>query len=109
MEKNLNNLNMTRFIVDCDENYDVVFKETNELVDNWKTIHAQNDNQVNNLVEYIKQNKMNKTNFSNNEIKEIADFAMNNKEFQKEQQELTNSVLEMVKQNRVRQLWQQNN
>ena len=54
MEKNLNNLNMTRFIVDCDENYDVVFKETHELVDNWKTIHAQNDNQVNNLVEYIK-------------------------------------------------------
>ena len=45
---------------------------------------------------------MNNTNFSNKEIKEIADFAMNNKEFQKEQQELTNSILEMVKQNRVR-------
>ena len=27
---------------------------------------------------------MNKTNFSNKEIKDITDFAMNNKEFQKE-------------------------
>jgi len=45
---------------------------------------------------------MNKPNFSNKEIKDIAYFAMNNKEFQKEQQELTDSILEMVKQNRLR-------
>lgn len=45
---------------------------------------------------------MNKTNFTDKEIKDIANFAMNNKQFQKEQQELTNSILEMVKQNRVR-------
>ena len=45
---------------------------------------------------------MNKTNFTDKEIKDIADFAMNNKEFQKEQQELTDSILEMVKQNRLR-------
>ena len=45
---------------------------------------------------------MNKANFTDKEIKDIANFAMNNKEFQKEQQELTNSILEMVKQNRVR-------
>ena len=45
---------------------------------------------------------MNKTNFSDKQIKDIADFAMNNKEFQKEQQELTDSILEMVKQNRLR-------
>lgn len=42
MEKNLNNLNMKRFIADCDENYDMVFKETIELVDKWKTIHERN-------------------------------------------------------------------
>lgn len=45
---------------------------------------------------------MNKTNFSNKEIKDIADFAMNNKQFQKEQQEITEYILETVKQNRVR-------
>ena len=45
---------------------------------------------------------MNKTNFSNQEIKDIADFAMNNKEFQKQQQEYTNYILEKVKQNRAR-------
>ena len=45
---------------------------------------------------------MNKTNFSNKEIKDIADFAMNNKQFQKEQQELADTILEMVKQNRLR-------
>ena len=54
-------------------------------------------------MELTNKNNMNKTNFSNKEIKDITDFAMNNnKEFQKEQQELTNSILEMVKQNRVR-------
>lgn len=45
---------------------------------------------------------MNKTNFSNKEIKNIADFAMNNKEFGKQQQEYTNYILEKVKQNRAR-------
>ena len=45
---------------------------------------------------------MNKTNFSNEEIKDIADFAMNNKQFQKEQQEITDYILERVKQNKVR-------
>ena len=45
---------------------------------------------------------MNKTNFSNKEIKDIADFAMNNKEFQKQQQEYTDYILETIKQNRVR-------
>ena len=43
---------------------------------------------------------MTKTDFTDKQIKDIADFAMNNKEFQKEQQELTNSILEMVKQGR---------
>lgn len=45
---------------------------------------------------------MNKTNFSDKEIKNIADFAMNNKKFQKQQQEYTNYILEKVKQNRAR-------
>ena len=45
---------------------------------------------------------MNKTNFSDKQIKDIADFAMNNKQFLKKQEEYTNYVLEMVKQNRVR-------
>lgn len=45
---------------------------------------------------------MNKTNFSNKEIKDVADFAMNNKQFQKEQQEITDYILERVKQNKVR-------
>lgn len=45
---------------------------------------------------------MKKTNFSNKEIKDIANFAMNNKQFQKEQQEITDYILETIKQNRVR-------
>ena len=45
---------------------------------------------------------MNKTNFSNKEIKDIADFAMNNKEFQKQQQEYSDYILETIKQNRLR-------
>jgi hypothetical protein len=45
---------------------------------------------------------MNKTNFSDKQIKDIADFAMNNKQFLKKQKEYTDYVLEMVKQNRVR-------
>jgi len=45
---------------------------------------------------------MNKTNFSDKEIKEIADFAMTNKKFQKEQEEISNYFLEKVKQNRAR-------
>lgn len=40
---------------------------------------------------------MKNTNFSDKEIKDIADFAMNNKEFLKKQLELTNSILESVK------------
>ena len=42
----------------------------------------------------------NKTNFSDKQIKDIADFAMNNKQFQKQQQEYTNYILEQVKQGR---------
>lgn len=45
---------------------------------------------------------MKKTNFSNKEIKDIADFAMNNKQFQKKQQENTDYILEQVKNNRLR-------
>ena len=43
---------------------------------------------------------MNKTNFTDKEIKDIANFAMNDKEFQKEQQELTNAVLGIIKNRR---------
>ncbi len=42
----------------------------------------------------------NKTNFSDNEIKDIAYFAMNDKKFLKQQQEYTNYILEQVKQGR---------
>ena len=42
---------------------------------------------------------MKKTNFTDAEIKEIADFAMTNKKFQKEQEEITNSLLDSVKRN----------
>jgi|11_taG_2_1085331.scaffolds.fasta_scaffold05533_3 hypothetical protein len=45
---------------------------------------------------------MKKTNFSNNEIKNIADFAMNNKQFQKKEQERTDYILQQVKNNRLR-------
>jgi len=42
----------------------------------------------------------NKTNFTDKQIKDIADFAMNNKQFQKQQQKYTNYILEKVKQGR---------
>jgi len=45
---------------------------------------------------------MQKTNFSNKEIKNIADFAMNNKQIQKKLQENTDYILEQVKNNRLR-------
>lgn len=43
---------------------------------------------------------MTKANFTDKQIKDIADFAMNNKQFQKQQQEYTNYILEQVKQGR---------
>ena len=42
---------------------------------------------------------MKKTNFTDTEIKEIANFAMMNKSFQKKQEEMTNYVLDSVKRN----------
>ena len=43
---------------------------------------------------------MTKTYFTDKQIKDIADFAMNNKQFQKQQQKYTNYILEQVKQGR---------
>lgn len=39
MKMELQELNMKRFIADCDENYNEVFAETIDLVNRWKKIH----------------------------------------------------------------------
>jgi hypothetical protein len=39
MKNELNDLDFENFIKQCDENYDVVFSETIDLVNRWKKIN----------------------------------------------------------------------